>query len=210
MSIGDAGQGKARARRAPEAYFLLPTTVVDAGVVDALVESGHKVARKKLGEPSSCADVHYPTDVSVAMRCVLRETGEAAGQHAVGGWRRGGIYPEGQEAGAQGTRALVARTAETRRGVEETSINRRLDRSCPAPNRRLNRRDDALDLPGAHALDFEGQGGHAGGTGSAGRSHRGPINSSCPERTWTWRRRWSGRRGIPICGRAASTGVSQS
>ena len=64
-----------------------------------LVESGHAVARKKPGEPlrGRCdsfvveTDVHYPTDVNLlwdAMRCVLRETGRAATDHAVGGWRQ--------------------------------------------------------------------------------------------------------------------------
>lgn len=64
-----------------------------------VVESGHKVAKKKPGEPlrGRCdsfvveTDVHYPTDVSLlwdAMRCLLRETGRAAKRHAVGGWRQ--------------------------------------------------------------------------------------------------------------------------
>ncbi len=64
-----------------------------------VVESGHKIAKKKPGEPlrGRCdsfvveTDVHYPTDVNLlwdAMRCLLRETGRAAGRHAVGGWRQ--------------------------------------------------------------------------------------------------------------------------
>ena len=64
-----------------------------------VVESGHRVAKKKLGEPlrGRCdsfvveTDVHYPTDVSLlwdAMRCLLRTTGRAAGQHGVRGWRQ--------------------------------------------------------------------------------------------------------------------------
>ena len=55
--------------------------------------------QKKPGEPlrGRCdsfvveTDVHYPTDVNLlwdAMRCLLRETGRAAGRHAVGGWRQ--------------------------------------------------------------------------------------------------------------------------
>ena len=51
-----------------------------------VVESGHKVAKKKPGEPlrGRCdsfvveTDVHYPTDVSLlwdAVRCLLREDG---------------------------------------------------------------------------------------------------------------------------------------
>ena len=64
-----------------------------------VVESGHKVAKKKPGEPlrGRCdsfvveTDVHYPTDVNLlwdAVRCLLRETGRAAEKHAVGGWRQ--------------------------------------------------------------------------------------------------------------------------
>ena len=64
-----------------------------------VVESGHKVAKKKPGEPlrGRCdsfvveTDVHYPTDVSLlwdATRCLLRETGRAAEKYAVGGWRQ--------------------------------------------------------------------------------------------------------------------------
>ena len=64
-----------------------------------VVESGHKVAKKKPGEPlrGRCdsfvveTDVHYPTDVSLlwdAMRCLLRETGRTAAHYAVGGWRQ--------------------------------------------------------------------------------------------------------------------------
>ena len=56
-----------------------------------VVESGHKVAKKKPGEPlrGRCdsfvveTDVHYPTDVSLlwdAVRCLLRETGLTAEQ----------------------------------------------------------------------------------------------------------------------------------
>ena len=62
-------------------------------------ESGHKVAKKKPGEPlrGRCdsfvveTDVHYPTDVNLlwdAMRRLLRETGRAAVQESVGGWRQ--------------------------------------------------------------------------------------------------------------------------
>ena len=70
-----------------------------SAVGQLVVESGHKVAKKKPGEPlrGRCdsfvveTDVHYPTDVSLlwdAMRCLLRETGRASGEHAVGGWRQ--------------------------------------------------------------------------------------------------------------------------
>ena len=36
-------------------------------------------------------DVHYPTDVRLlwdAMRCLIRETGRAAAEHDVAGWRQ--------------------------------------------------------------------------------------------------------------------------
>ena len=64
-----------------------------------VVESGHAVARKRPGAPlrGRCdsfvveTDAHYPTDVNLlwdAMRCLLRETGRAAGRHGVSGWRQ--------------------------------------------------------------------------------------------------------------------------
>ena len=115
-----------------------------SAVGQLVVESGHKVAKKKPGEllRGRCdsfvveTDVHYPTDVSLlwdAMRCLIRETGTAAGQHAVGGWRqwrhlsrdvrkrfntvrstrRAQRRPERVEAYLERCRALVARTAET-------------------------------------------------------------------------------------------------
>ncbi len=120
-----------------------------------VVESGHKVAKKKPGEPlrGRCdsfvveTDVHYPTDVNLlwdAMRCLLRETGRAAGRQAVGGWRqwrhlseevrklfnrvrstrRAKRRPERVEAYLERCRGLVDRAVETvaalrARGVEE-------------------------------------------------------------------------------------------
>ncbi len=77
----------------------LLTPEVLSAVGRLVVESGHAVARKKPGAPlrGRCdsfvveTDVHYPTDVSLlwdAMRCVLRETGRAAGKHGVTGWRQ--------------------------------------------------------------------------------------------------------------------------
>ena len=70
-----------------------------SAVGQLVVESGHKVAKKKPGEPlrGRCdsfvveTDVHYPTDVNLlwdAMRCLLREAGRAAVQHGVRGWRQ--------------------------------------------------------------------------------------------------------------------------
>ena len=64
-----------------------------------VVESGHKVAKKKPGEPlrGRCdsfvveTDVHYPTDVNLlwdAVRCLVRETGRAAERYGVRGWRQ--------------------------------------------------------------------------------------------------------------------------
>ena len=81
-------------------------------------------------------DVHYPTDVSLlwdAMRCVLRETGQAAVKQAVGGWRqwrhlsrevrklfnkvrstrRAMRHPERVEAYLERCRELVGRAVET-------------------------------------------------------------------------------------------------
>ena len=115
-----------------------------SAVGQLVVESGHQVAKKKLGAPlrGRCdsfvveTDVRYPTDVSLlwdAMRCLLRETGRAAGRHAVRGWRqwrhlsrevrslfhrvrstrRAKRHPERVEAYLARCRALVARAADT-------------------------------------------------------------------------------------------------
>ena len=78
-------------------YLLTPELLSKIGRL--VVESGHAVARKKLGEPlrGRCdsfvveTDVHYPTDVNLlwdAMRCLLRELGRAARKHNVAGWRQ--------------------------------------------------------------------------------------------------------------------------
>lgn len=77
----------------------LLTPALLSAVGGLVVESGHAVARKKPGARlrGRCdsfvveTDVHYPTDVSLlwdAMRCMLRETGRAAGRHGVPGWRQ--------------------------------------------------------------------------------------------------------------------------
>ncbi len=81
-------------------------------------------------------DVHYPTDVNLlwdAMRCVLRETGQAARRHGVRGWRqwrhlskevrklfngvrstrRAQRRPERVEAYLERCRSLVERAADT-------------------------------------------------------------------------------------------------
>ena len=135
--------------------LLTPELLSEVGRL--VVESGHTVAKKKPGERlrGRCdsfvveTDVHYPTDVSLlwdALRCLLRETGRAAGRHAVGGWRqwrhlskevrklfnqvrstrRAKRHPERVEAYLARCRALVARTMETLdelrdKGVEETT-----------------------------------------------------------------------------------------
>ena len=135
--------------------LLTPELLSEVGRL--VVESGHTVAKKKPGERlrGRCdsfvveTDVHYPTDVSLlwdALRCLLRETGRAAGRHAVGGWRqwrhlskevrklfnqvrstrRAKRHPERVEAYLERCRALVARTMETLdelrdKGVEETT-----------------------------------------------------------------------------------------
>ena len=70
-----------------------------AKVGQMIVESGHRVSKKKPGERlrGRCdsfvveTDVHYPTDTHLlwdAMRCGLRTTGRAALSHEVGGWRQ--------------------------------------------------------------------------------------------------------------------------
>ena len=118
-----------------------------------VVESGHAVAQKKPGEPlrGRCdsfvveTDVHYPTDVSLlwdAMRCLLRETGPAAGEHAVGGWRqwrhlssevkklfdkvrstrRAKRHPERVEAYLARCRALVERAVETLDALRDQGV----------------------------------------------------------------------------------------
>ena len=135
--------------------LLTPELLSEVGRL--VVESGHTVAKKKPGERlrGRCdsfvveTDVHYPTDVSLlwdALRCLLRETGRAAGRHAVGGWRqwrhlskevrklfnqvrstrRAKRHPVRVEAYLARCRALVARTMETLdelrdKGVEETT-----------------------------------------------------------------------------------------
>ena len=235
-----------------------------SAVGQLVVESGHKVARKKPGEPlrGRCdsfvveTDVHYPTDVSLlwdAMRCVLRETGEVAGQHAVGGWRqwrhlsrkvrklfntvrstrRAKRRPERVEAYLERCRALVARIAETLdelrdNGVEETTCQSiegfiaHARRQIGQVERRLLRGETIPHAEKVFSIFQE----HTRwiSKGKAGT----PVELGVPvaliedqhqfilhhrilwrARTWTWRRRWSGkpRRGIPICGRAASTGA---
>ena len=77
--------------------LLRPELLAEVGQL--VVESGHTVARKKPGEPlrGRCdsfvveTDVHYPTDVNLlwdAIRCLLREMGQAAARHDVNGWRQ--------------------------------------------------------------------------------------------------------------------------
>ncbi len=64
-----------------------------------IVEAGHEVEGRKVGESlrGRCdsfaveTNVHYPTDVNLlwdAMRCLIRTTGKAAGEHGVSGWRQ--------------------------------------------------------------------------------------------------------------------------
>ena len=115
-----------------------------AAIGQLVVASGHRVAKKKRGEPlrGRCdsfvveTDVHDPTDVSLlwdAMRCLLRTTGRAAGQHGVRGWRqwrhlsrevqtrfhrvrttrRAQAHPERITASLQHCRALAARAETT-------------------------------------------------------------------------------------------------
>ena len=144
-----------------------------SAVGQLVVESGHKVAKKKPGEPlrGRCdsfvveTDVHYPTDVSLlwdAMRCLLRETGRASGEHAVGGWRqwryltrevrslfnrvrstrRAKRHPERVEAYLARCRGLVERAVDTLDALRNPGVDavtcglyRRLCRSCSAADR---------------------------------------------------------------------------
>ena len=70
-----------------------------AKISQLVVESGHKVARKKPGETlrgrcdSFCVetDVHFPTDVNLlwdAMRCTVRTAAKLAEKLELGGWRQ--------------------------------------------------------------------------------------------------------------------------
>ena len=91
-------------------------------------------------------DVHYPTDVSLlwdAMRCLLRETGRASGEHAVGGWRqwryltrevrslfnrvrstrRAKRHPERVEAYLARCRGLVERAVDTLDAVRNQGVD---------------------------------------------------------------------------------------
>ena len=61
------------------------------------MKTGHEVAKKNLGDPLRGrsfvveTNVHYPTDLNLlwdALRCLIRETGKAARQFDVGGWRQ--------------------------------------------------------------------------------------------------------------------------
>ena len=89
-------------------YYQLQTLIDNVSLLRApllsqigklVVESGHEVARKKLGEPlrGRCdsfvvqTDVHYPTDVNLlydATRCVLRDVARAADRFGLEGWRQ--------------------------------------------------------------------------------------------------------------------------
>ena len=77
----------------------LLTPVLLSEVGKLVVESGHKVSKKKPGDllHGRCdsfvveTDVHYPTDVNLlwdAMRCLIRETGRSANLSGHGGWRQ--------------------------------------------------------------------------------------------------------------------------
>ena len=118
-----------------------------------VVESGHKVAKKKPGEPlrGRCdsfvveTDVHYPTDVNLlwdAVRCLVRETGRAAEQYGVRGWRqwryltrevrnlfnkvrstrRAKRHPERVEAYLARCRALVERAEATLHALRDQGV----------------------------------------------------------------------------------------
>ena len=109
-----------------------------AEVGQLIVESGHAVARKKPGERlrGRCdsfvveTDVHYPTDVNLlwdAIRCLVRETGRAASEHGVVGWRQWRHL-------TKSVKMLFNRVRSTRRAPSGTrrGVPRVLPRSCGA------------------------------------------------------------------------------
>lgn len=77
--------------------LLTPELLAEVGKL--VVESGHRVSKKKPGGllHGRCdsfvveTDVHYPTDVNLlwdAMRCLIRESGRAADECGLSGWRQ--------------------------------------------------------------------------------------------------------------------------
>ena len=77
--------------------LLTPELLSEVGKL--VVESGHRVSKKKPGGllHGRCdsfvveTDVHYPTDVNLlcdAMRCLIRESGCAANECGLDGWRQ--------------------------------------------------------------------------------------------------------------------------
>ena len=139
-----------------------------SAVGQLVVESGHKVAKKKPGEPlrGRCdsfvveTDVHYPTDVSLlwdAMRCLLRETGRASGEHAVGGWRQWRYL-------TREVRSLFHRVRSTRRAKRHPERVEAYLARCRGLVERAVDTLDALRNPGVDAVtcgSIEGYVAHA-------------------------------------------------
>ena len=139
-----------------------------SAVGQLVVESGHKVAKKKPGEPlrGRCdsfvveTDVHYPTDVSLlwdAMRCLLRETGRASGEHAVGGWRQWRYL-------TREVRSLFNRVRSTRRAKRHPERVEAYLARCRGLVERAVDTLDALRNPGVDAVtcdSIEGYVAHA-------------------------------------------------
>ena len=118
-------------------YLLTPELLSKIGQL--VVESGHAVARKKLGEPlrGRCdsfvveTDVHYPTDVNLlwdAMRCLLRELGRAAKKHHIARWRQWRHL-------TQGVKKCFNKVRSTRRREEPARPSRSLYRTLLALGR---------------------------------------------------------------------------
>ena len=124
--------------------------------------------KKKPGEPlrGRCdsfvveTDVHYPTDVSLlwdAMRCLLRETGRASGEHAVGGWRQWRYL-------TREVRSLFNRVRSTRRAKRHPERVEAYLARCRGLVERAVDTLDALRNPGVDAVtcgSIEGYVAHA-------------------------------------------------
>ena len=138
--------------------LLTPELLAEVGKL--VVGSGHKVSKKKPGGllHGRCdsfvvaTDVHYPTDGALlwdAMRGLLRESGRAANECGLPGWRQGRhltdvvqkrfhavcrtrrVAPERVQAYLGLCRALVGRAEVTLLALQEARIRCRLKRGDP-------------------------------------------------------------------------------
>ena len=138
--------------------LLTPELLSEVGKL--VVGSGHKVSKKKPGvllhgRSDSFVvetDVHYPTDVNLlwdAMRCLIRESGRAANECGLSGWRQWlhltdavrkrfhavrrtrRVSPERVEAYLVLCRKLVVRAEGTRSALQDARIRCRLRKGNP-------------------------------------------------------------------------------